>query len=525
MQEGMNEGNYYTADKGGVFKKRSPTLITRQRAYLDLCVRLVVLLSLLGVLFCPRPQRRRAYMPQIEVMDKSPDPCVAVCPNDEETPDGSFSPSHAHSYLFFQAVGTSKVALLFLTRGELYHEAAWRLWFRSAAGVLPVTAHPALCPPTHTLTPTPQQPSSETPPPPHEHQHEQVDVPTEEARGACGIEPPQSYDNDDDVIAQQHLFSVYVHLSADVDAFAMGPMWRTRLVNHRVLTEWGTHSLVIATRSLLWEAFKDPANQRFVLISESDIPLWDPLTTYYELMAEQRSRVNAWWHPNMDVDRWSWRMALSGARIRRSDWRKSAQWFSLLRSHVEVTLRDEVVFAAFEDHCRSAFDGDYGKWRECYSDEHYLPTLLHMKGLQEETVPSSLGVTTADWSGHDPHPHQYAAEEVTPELFIHRLRNNTDCPSVAAQHVGIQVQARSYFIRTSSTTGGDAGAQHLCSSDVDEHEVDEDAWVPHLPSGCSLLARKFPPTSSRAVLTVFRNCSSGLMLVDDEACAHASSHS
>ena len=30
-----------------------------------------------------------------------------------------------------------KVALLFLTIGDLYHEAAWRLWFASAGGLLP----------------------------------------------------------------------------------------------------------------------------------------------------------------------------------------------------------------------------------------------------------------------------------------------------------------------------------------------------------------------------------------------------
>jgi hypothetical protein len=31
-----------------------------------------------------------------------------------------------------------KVALMFLTVGNLYHEATWRLWFESAAGQLPI---------------------------------------------------------------------------------------------------------------------------------------------------------------------------------------------------------------------------------------------------------------------------------------------------------------------------------------------------------------------------------------------------
>ncbi|KAG7667284.1 hypothetical protein KSW81_001016 [Nannochloris sp. 'desiccata'] len=446
---------------------------------MDVCVRLVVVLSLMGVLFSPRPEHRRAYRPEIEVLDHSPDQCTA-------------------------AVGGSKVALLFLTRGHLHHEPSWKLCLEEGSPDL------------------------------------------EAARTVCNVQFDPEHLND--VIAYQHLFSVYVHLSAEIDPGAVGPLWRSRLVQHRVPTEWGTHSLVEATRSLLWEAFKDPSNQRFVLVSEADIPIWDPLTFYHELMAEQRSRVDAWWHPDMDADRWSWRMALSGARIRKTDWRKSAQWFSLLRSHVQLTLQDEVVFTAFEDHCRSAFDGDYGRWRDCYSDEHYLPTLLHMKGLQEETVPSPLGITAADWSKKSPHPHEYAAEEVVPELFTTRLRNNSDCPTVSGQHAAVQEAARKNFVTISSVLGNGAGqlrsmlctatsnTLHNMNPNREENLEDEVRNGDHsslpvaasgpsfmkprqgLPSGCSLLARKFSPASAEAVMLVFQNCTSGLMLIGDAEC-------
>jgi hypothetical protein len=36
-----------------------------------------------------------------------------------------------------QALGIGRVALLFLTYGKLAHEAAWRLWLESAAGLVP----------------------------------------------------------------------------------------------------------------------------------------------------------------------------------------------------------------------------------------------------------------------------------------------------------------------------------------------------------------------------------------------------
>ncbi len=40
-----------------------------------------------------------------------------------------------------------------------------------------------------------------------------------------------------------------------------------RKVKKRVLTRWGTHSLVTAVRNMVEEALVDPRNQRFMLMS------------------------------------------------------------------------------------------------------------------------------------------------------------------------------------------------------------------------------------------------------------------
>lgn len=42
-----------------------------------------------------------------------------------------------------QALGIPRVALLFLTKGQLPHEPTWRLWLEAAAGLLPAQALPA----------------------------------------------------------------------------------------------------------------------------------------------------------------------------------------------------------------------------------------------------------------------------------------------------------------------------------------------------------------------------------------------
>jgi hypothetical protein len=51
--------------------------------------------------------------------------------------------------------------------------------------------------------------------------------------------------------------------------------------------------MVDATRALLAAALADSSNVKFVLLSESGVPLYSATTLYAQLMAEDRSRINA----------------------------------------------------------------------------------------------------------------------------------------------------------------------------------------------------------------------------------------
>lgn len=48
--------------------------------------------------------------------------------------------SSTGALLPLQALGIGKVALMFLVKGPIQHEAAWRRWFASAGGLLPINA-------------------------------------------------------------------------------------------------------------------------------------------------------------------------------------------------------------------------------------------------------------------------------------------------------------------------------------------------------------------------------------------------
>lgn len=75
-----------------------------------------------------------------------------------------------------------QVAFMFLTRGVLYHEATWQVWFRGVAGLLPAAAlQLAGCDPGL----------------------------LEHLRHSCGAKAGAR------LLQQQHLFSVYAHVGAN----------------------------------------------------------------------------------------------------------------------------------------------------------------------------------------------------------------------------------------------------------------------------------------------------------------------
>lgn len=58
-------------------------------------------------------------------------------------------------------------------------------------------------------------------------------------------------------------------------------------------TSWGSYSLVAAERRLLEAAVSDPANQFFVLLSETTAPLYPATLLWQQLINEQKSKINA----------------------------------------------------------------------------------------------------------------------------------------------------------------------------------------------------------------------------------------
>ncbi|KAG0555183.1 hypothetical protein KC19_12G150600 [Ceratodon purpureus] len=175
-----------------------------------------------------------------------------------------------------------------------------------------------------------------------------------------------------------------------------------RQLKKPVLVEWGEASMLQAERLLLEEALKDPHNQRFILLSDSCVPLYNFRYIYDYVMFCQKSFVDSFTDAR-DV-RYNHKMAPA---IWKEKWRKGSQWFVLIRKHAVAVVKDTTVFPVFKRYCKRMslpeFSGSVeNNWNHnCIPDEHYLQTLLAMRNLEKEI--ERRGVTYSQWKSAHQH--------------------------------------------------------------------------------------------------------------------------
>ncbi|EPS74358.1 hypothetical protein M569_00400, partial [Genlisea aurea] len=96
--------------------------------------------------------------------------------------------------------------------------------------------------------------------------------------------------------------------------------------------------------------------------------------------------------------------------VEKKNFRKGSQWFTMKRQHAIIVMADSLYYTKFRDYCRPGME----KGRNCYSDEHYLPTFFYM--LDPSGI-ANWSVTHVDWSEGKWHPRSYTAQNVSLELM------------------------------------------------------------------------------------------------------------
>ncbi|CAO2839462.1 unnamed protein product [Amaranthus hypochondriacus] len=207
-------------------------------------------------------------------------------------------------------------------------------------------------------------------------------------------------------------FSIYVHT---VPGFMLNVSPYSVFFGRQIPSKkvsWGDVSLADAEKRLLANALLDFSNERFVLISESCIPIYNFQTVYKYLTESVHSFVESYDDPSRyGRGRYNWRM---GPDIKLHQWRKGSQWFEITRGLAIEIISDYKYYDLFRKYCHPS----------CYPDEHYIPTYLH---IFHAPLNANRTVTWVDWYFGGPHPTSYGKENIT-EAFIQNLRNNgTEC--------------------------------------------------------------------------------------------------
>ncbi|XP_010265068.1 PREDICTED: uncharacterized protein LOC104602905 [Nelumbo nucifera] len=206
-------------------------------------------------------------------------------------------------------------------------------------------------------------------------------------------------------------YNIYVHPHPGfVDSTPEDSVFYRRRIPSKAV-EWGRSTMIDAERRLLANALLDFSNERFVLLSESCIPLFNFTTVYNYLINSNVSFLGSFDDPRKAgrgrYNRLMWPI------VNITEWRKGSQWFEVHRDLAVEIIADRKYYPVFQNYCTPS----------CYMDEHYLPTLVNMIAPE---LNSNRSVTWVDWSRPGPHPGKFGWNDMTDE-FLNRIRYGTNC--------------------------------------------------------------------------------------------------
>ncbi|XP_039018699.1 glycosyltransferase BC10-like [Hibiscus syriacus] len=214
-------------------------------------------------------------------------------------------------------------------------------------------------------------------------------------------------------------FSVYVHTSREkpvhTSRYFIGRDFHSETVPKRkegkrkrkILKDgrvvWGKIPMIYIERRLLAHSLLDADNQQFVLLSDSCVPLHNFDYVYNYLMLTNISFIDCFVdHGPHGTGRYSERMM---PEVEKNAFRKGSQWFTMKRQHAIIVMTDNLYYRKFKHYCKPNMNG-----RNCYADEHYLPTLFNM--IDPSGI-ANRSVTYVDWSEGKWHPRTFGAQDIT----------------------------------------------------------------------------------------------------------------
>ncbi|KAL2895300.1 hypothetical protein RDABS01_011209, partial [Bienertia sinuspersici] len=184
------------------------------------------------------------------------------------------------------------------------------------------------------------------------------------------------------------------------------------------IVEWANISMIDAERRLLASALLDYSNEKFILLSEACIPLYNFTTIYdYLIIKNNLSFVGVEPDPKK-ASPYRFRGKMDPP-LKRWQWQKGAQWVVMDRVLSVDIISDTSYYPVFRDHC---------SWPCQNQDEHYVQILVMLYHPERN---SNWSLTWTEWKGNR-HPTMFGPRSNISVDLVHRLRFRDNC-TIAGQ--------------------------------------------------------------------------------------------
>jgi hypothetical protein len=132
----------------------------------------------------------------------------------------------------------------------------------------------------------------------------------------------------------ENKYNIYIHPK---DSTKVSNSYKKYIIKKNILTKWGDISLVNATLELFREAYKDPKNKFFVLVSDSCIPLYNFDYIYNYLISTNNNicPINYFEPPKL---KYRYTALKDISFIPYKNFKKTSQWCVIKRDSIEFLI-------------------------------------------------------------------------------------------------------------------------------------------------------------------------------------------
>ena len=216
--------------------------------------------------------------------------------------------------------------------------------------------------------------------------------------------------------SNQPFYNVYVHVSTQQKQHSFRypntSFFHGKEIAERTHIRWAFSSKGVL--NLLRTAYNDDhQNERFCLVSDSCIPIVNFPTWRRTLLSTNKSLLNACLHNDHENEsevKTRFTAELQRVNFPRDKWRKSSAWWAMTRKHAGVILSTN----------KTLIDA----WVTVpVADEHLLPSILALNGLDNETICNDAYTYNKFESLSQSHPKAFQSDDLSEDFFRVTVRN------------------------------------------------------------------------------------------------------